>query len=311
MIRPVSTKSALYTAQHSLLLLRALVIGLLCVLAGCSGGSSFALAPTPTFAETNVPTDPINRREVGFAAADGIMLAGELALPTAQPPRALIVIMHHSGPVDRTSYAYMRDLLLPEGYAVFTFDKRGNGASAGTYGCCEATDALAAYQAATSQPDLQSSPVIIVAQSIGTQYVAEQFTALQAIKPPTAVALLSSLLGPAEITAVATPVIVIVADSEAALERIGPQAVAAHQHAFPYGATLYIAEHAEHTLFDIADGPIDWDDPNWAERYHRGAMSQLIAWIHERTACCMPPPAAATFLPLITKMHERTAPTEH
>lgn len=223
------------------------------------------------------------RRELRFTTDDGTILAGELNLPSTMPPRALVVIVHHSGPVDRTSYAYMAEQLLPAGYAVFRFDKRGNGASGGRYGCCEASDALAAYAAATQEPDMAGLPVLIVAQSIGTQYLAEDFAAYQRIRPPQGVALLSSLLSPEAITAVAAPVHVIIADSEPELERIGPNAVAAHQAALPYGASLYIAAHAEHTLFDISDGPIDWDDPAWATRFHRGAMASLLAWMEQQT----------------------------
>lgn len=258
---------------------------LLCLLLNaCTNPLSQLAAPSAITPSPITSTTPIERRELRFRATDGIILAGELALPANQPPRALVVIIHHSGPVDRTSYAYLADLLLPEGYAVFRFDKRGNGASAGQYGCCEATDALSAYQAAISQPDLARLPVFIVAQSLGTRYVAEQFAEFSAIRPPIAVALLSSLLGPEAITAVAAPVQVIVADSEPDLERIGPEAVAAHQSALPYGTELYIAAGAEHTLFDITAGPIDWEDPAWAERYHRGAMASLIDWLDARTA---------------------------
>jgi uncharacterized protein len=73
-------------------------------------------------------------------------------------PRSLNVILHHSGPVDRSSYAYMHDLLLPEGHAVFPFAKRGNGAGAGVYSCCEAADALAAYRAAIDAFERPTSP---------------------------------------------------------------------------------------------------------------------------------------------------------
>lgn len=256
--------------------LNLLILGLCLGLSSCSLNAPADASPAP------IAT--VVQHEVRFPAADGVMLAGELALPTAQPPRALIVIIHHSGPVDRTSYAYMRDRLLPEGYAVFSFDKRGNGASAGSYGCCEAEDALAAYGAAVNRPEVDKLPVIIVAQSIGTQYVATHFAAVRAITPPSAVALLSSLLGPDAITAVAAPVIVLVADSEPELERIGPAATAAHEAHWPYGAELYVADNAEHTLFDISAGPIDWDDPRWAERYHRGAMQRLIDWLNAQTA---------------------------
>ncbi|PDW04367.1 hypothetical protein CJ255_04140 [Candidatus Viridilinea mediisalina] len=222
------------------------------------------------------------QRELHFTTDDGTILVGALNLPHVAPPRALVVIIHHSGPVDRESYAYMAEQLLPAGYAVFRFDKRGNGASGGTYGCCEASDALAAYAAATQEADMAGLPVFIVAQSIGTQYLAEDFAAYQAIHPPQAVALLSSLLNPEAITNIAAPVHVIVADSEPELQSIGPDAVAAHQATWPYGASLYIAEQAEHTLFDISDGPIDWDDPAWATRFHRGAMASLLAWMEEQ-----------------------------
>ncbi|RRR65340.1 MAG: alpha/beta hydrolase [Candidatus Viridilinea halotolerans] len=222
------------------------------------------------------------RHEVRFTAADGTTLAGELNLPYETEPRALVVIIHHSGPVDRSSYGYMAEELLAAGYAVFRFDKRGNGASGGEYGCCEAHDALAAYTAAVQAPEVSHLPVLIVAQSIGTQYLAEDFAQYQAIRPPQGAALLSSMLGPEAIVAIAAPVHVIVADSEAALEQIGPQAVAAHQAALPYGASLYIAANAEHTLFDTTGGPIDWGDPAWATRYHRGAMASLLAWLVEQ-----------------------------
>lgn len=266
-------RNALWTHWLSLLLL-----------SGCARLPQVAATPSSPPAH-DIPSAILGeQRELHFRANDGIILAGELALPANQSPRALVVIIHHSGPVDRTSYAYLAELLLPAGYAVFRFDKRGNGASAGQYGCCEATDALAAYQAATSQPELAQLPVFIVAQSIGTRYVAEQFAEFHAIHPPSAVALLSSLLGPEEIVAVAAPVLLIVADSEPALNQIGPAAVAAHEAAQPYGAELYIAVGAEHSLFDITEGPIDWEDPGWAERYHRGAMHELMAWIDSQTS---------------------------
>jgi uncharacterized protein len=257
---------------------------ILLLLSGCARLPQVVATPSSPPASVIASALPNERRELRFQANDGIILAGELDLPTNQPPRALVVIVHHAGPVDRESYAYLAELLLPAGFAVFRFDKRGNGASAGEYGCCEATDALAAYQAAISQPEVVQLPVFIVAQSIGTRYVAEQFAEFHAIHPPSAVALLSSLLGPEEIVAVSAPVQVIVAASEPDLERIGPQAVARHQAVWPYGAELYIAAGAEHTLFDITDGPIDWDDPAWAERYHRGAMERLIDWLDTRIA---------------------------
>jgi len=239
---------------------------------------------------TPVPTDALptpqlegiarERREVRFQSGDAT-LAGELDLPTGDGPAPLVFIIHHSGPVTRDAYGYLAEILLPEGFAVFRFDKRGTGHSTGEYGCCEADDALAAYRAAVGQPGIDRQRVFIVAQSVGTQHLAGQFAAFQAIQPPRGVALLSNLLGPETITAVAAPILVIVAESEPELARIGPDAVTAHQAALPYGAELYIAAGAEHTLFDITDGPIDWTDPAWVTRYHRGAMAYLVGWLRD------------------------------
>ncbi len=244
---------------------------------GCAVSHQPEARPTPAL-------DPISaeRREVRFMADDGTTLAGELTFPRQQALPALVVIIHHSGPVDRDAYGYLAELLVADGYAVFRFDKRGTGASAGTYGCCEATDALAAYRAAVHQTGIDPQRVFIVAQSIGTRYIAELFAEYVAATPPCGVALLSNLLGPEEIPAIAAPVHVIVADSEPELQRIGPGAVAAHNAHWSYGANLYIAQGAEHTLFDIREGPIDWSDPNWVHRYHRGAMASLIEWLDER-----------------------------
>lgn len=229
--------------------------------------------PTPRLAPSTR-----EQRQVRFRAGD-ILLAGELDLPRCEGDAPLVFIIHHSGPVGRDAYGYLAELLTEAGFAVFRFDKRGVGASEGEYGCCEAEDALAAYRAAVAEAGIDRSQVFIVAQSIGSQYVAESFAQFAAIQPPAGVALLSSLVGPEEITAIAAPVHIIVADSEPELAAITTQAVQAHRARWLYGASSYVADHAEHTLFDIKDGPIDWSNPAWVTRYHRGAMHSLIDWL--------------------------------
>lgn len=231
--------------------------------------------PTPALAEITR-----ERREVRFAGADAT-LAGELDLPLIEGPVPLVFIIHHSGPVTRDAYGYMAELLTAAGFAVFRFDKRGVGQSDGDYGCCEAADALAAYQAAVTQADINPDRIFIVAQSIGTMHLAVHFAEFVAIQPPHGVVLLSSLLGPGQIGAVAAPVHVVVSDSEEELSTISVDAVAAHRRAWPFGATYFVAEGSEHTLFDITDGPIDWSDPLWTQRYHRRAMQSMLEWLRQ------------------------------
>ncbi len=229
--------------------------------------------PTPQLEPTTR-----EQRQIAFLAGD-VTLAGELDLPRVDGAAPLAFIIHHSGPVGRDAYGYLAELLTGAGFAVFRFDKRGVGASGGEYGCCEAADTLAAYRAAVAEAGIDRDRVFIVAQSIGTEHLATHFAEFAAVQSPAGVALLSSLLGPAQIAAIAAPVHIIVADSEPNLEAITTQAVEAHRTRWPYGASSYVAAHAEHTLFDIKDGPIDWSDPTWVARYHPGAMQSLIDWL--------------------------------
>jgi len=244
-----------------------------------------AAQPMPLLADA-LPTPRLEgiaaeRREVRFVSGD-VELAGELDLPMGSGPHPLVFIIHHSGPVPRDAYGYLAEILLRAGYAVFRFDKRGTGASGGVYGCCERDDALAAYRAAVAQAGIDRCRVFIVAQSIGTQHLAAQYQAYLQVQRPRGVALLSNLLRADDIVRIDTPLMVIVADSEPELNAIGPEAVAAHNARHTAGSTLYIANGAEHTLFDIRNGPINWTDPAWVDRYHRGAMralvQQLDAW---------------------------------
>jgi acetyl esterase/lipase len=156
--------------------------------------------------------------------------------------------------------------------------------SEGEYGCCESEDALAAYRAATAQDGIDDRNVFFVAQSIGTQHLAERFEQYVQVHPPRGVVLLSNLLDAGSIDAVAAPIHIIVSDSEANIDAIGPAAAEAHMREYALGASYYIAEHTEHNLFDISTGPIDWDDPEWVRRYHRGAMQSLIDWLDDHRA---------------------------
>ena len=267
----------------AMFLLGALLGGCAQPVAPRSIDSDESAAPiTPTGAADAYPTPAFDglaaeQREIRIAVQDAI-LAGELDVPRRESP-PLVFIIHHSGPVPRDAYGYMAERLVEAGFAVFRFDKRGTGSSSGVYGCCEAEDAIAAYQVAVAQPGIDRNRVLIVAQSIGTEILAAHFGEFSAIQRPAGVALLSNLLGPDHVVAIEAPLHIIVSDSEPALDAIGRQAAAAHAEQWPVGATVYVAEQSEHTLFDITNGPIDWSDPGWVKRYHRGAMQSLVDWL--------------------------------
>lgn len=240
------------------------------------------LAPTPTPGPKLIPFDS-RVQEMTFSGMDGVPLAGQIDWPPAVVEPPLVVILHHAGREPRNSYQHFAAKLAPAGYAVFRFDKRGAGKSGGEYGCCEADDALAAYRAATAQSGYDREHVFIIAQSIGTRILAERFDEFARTHPIAGVVLLSSLLEGAAVLPIRAPIHIIVADSEPNVRALTEDAVRAHTAAYPFGASYYVAANAEHTLYDISAGPIDWGDPNWPDRFHAGAWESLQRWLEAHT----------------------------
>lgn len=251
--------------------------------AACGGQSAGGvtqtpIAPSPTPPITLLPLDAITH-EVTFVSDQSVQLAGQFDLPRDSPQPPLVVFIHHSGPENRDIYQHLAAYLVPRGYAVFRFDKRGTGRSGGVHGCCEADDALAAYRAAYTASGFDHLQVFIVAQSLGTQIVAERFPDFQAIGAPAGVVLLSSLLRDEAVLAIRTPIHIIVSDSEADVGALSAGAVRAHRLAYDYGASYFVAPNTEHTLFDISAGPLDWSAPDWPEKFSAPARDSLLSWL--------------------------------
>ncbi len=256
------------------------MLALLVLAANCSGPTIAADQRTQADFK-RIPFETM-AQEVSFQSEDGTRLAGQLDRPPGQANPPLVFIIHHSGAVDRDAYQYLAARLVPAGYAVFRFDKRGTGRSEGTYGCCEDSDALAAYRAAVAQDGIDMSRVFIVAQSIGTRILAGRFEEFAQVHRPAGVVLLSSLLPGKDILAIQAPLHIIISDSEPDLAALGEDAVKAHRAAYGYGASYFIAPHTEHTLFDISGGPIDWSDPNWPEKFSQDAWLSLLGWLENQ-----------------------------
>jgi dipeptidyl aminopeptidase/acylaminoacyl peptidase len=92
--------------------------------------SVFALLLSSSGCEGNkgVPVEEIVRFE-----SDGALLEGVLNLPENSGNYPLVVFVHGSGRATRSDYREFVAPLLEEGLAVFRYDKRGVGASGGTY----------------------------------------------------------------------------------------------------------------------------------------------------------------------------------
>ncbi len=79
-------------------------------------------------------TDPVAQGAGSFLVKNGdVTLAGTLDLPSTPGPYPVMVFIAGSGTADRQSDRSAGGILLPQGIALFTFDKRGVGQSTGTY----------------------------------------------------------------------------------------------------------------------------------------------------------------------------------
>ncbi len=90
--------------------------------------SILAMVITCAHAQDSVP-----RSEVIQFTSSGILLEGVLNLPKKEGKVPLVVFVHGSGRRTRSDYGEFISPLLNAGFATFRYDKRGVGASGGTY----------------------------------------------------------------------------------------------------------------------------------------------------------------------------------
>jgi uncharacterized protein len=234
--------------------------------------------PTSTF-------DPIQFdsivEEIFFPAEDGVNLAGQFDYPPGQVQYSLVFIIPHADPIDRQQYQFLAAKLIPAGYAVFRFDKRGVAESDGEYGCCEAEDAVAAYRAALNHRPESILKTFIIAQSIGTKHLFNRYNDYVSIHRPTGVILLSNLLSKSEVIQLDIPIQIIVSDSEPHLVSASQAAFQAHISTYGFKSDFYVALQTEHTLFDISQGPIDWNDPGWPGLFDKDTWNRMRFWLDE------------------------------
>ena len=265
--------------------LRITFAALLILSAACSSGltppGSNDASITSLANSSTIKQLPLESRveEISFLSGDGTRLSGQFDWPLTGEKFNLVFIIHHADPIGRENYQFMAAKLIPAGYAVFRFDKRGVGESEGEYGCCEADDALTAYRAAIDHRPEAIKNVFILAQSIGTKNLYNRYTQYEQIYRPAGVLLLSNLLDKVEVKNIDAPVLIIVSDSEPELVKAGQEAVEAHIAAYGFKSDFYEALHTEHTLFDISQGPVDWSDPSWPERFDEDTWNRIRSWL--------------------------------
>lgn len=106
---------------------------------------------------------------VSFASGDQT-LYGELVMPVAGKPKAVVVLQYGSGDESAVANNYVQNLLPLKNIAVFVFDKRGTGRSTGQYTAnfgIMADDMAAAVRAMRARPELTGAPLGLMGESQG------------------------------------------------------------------------------------------------------------------------------------------------
>jgi X-Pro dipeptidyl-peptidase-like protein len=110
---------------------------------------------------------PLYREEPVTFRNGGVVLAGTLFLPATAGPHPAVVLGHGSGPQDRNGYVsnirLMADHLARHGIAALTYDKRGVGASTGSWANASfadlAADLIAGIRLLRERRDIDSHHV--------------------------------------------------------------------------------------------------------------------------------------------------------
>jgi len=103
-----------------------------------------------------------NQEEVQFQNGE-VTLAGTLYLPSGTGPHPAVLFIHGSGDDSREPYRYYADILARRGIAVFIYDKRGVGASTGSWKSSPfsalADDALAGINFLKGRPAIDAKRI--------------------------------------------------------------------------------------------------------------------------------------------------------
>ena len=204
-------------------------------------------------------------------AGDEVRLAGQIdypAVPRSSTRFPLLYVLHHACGSIRDEYADYADIGLESGYAVFRWDKRGTGRSGGGGRGSTTQDAVNAYEIALEQPHIDRKRAVILALGAGTGLLGSSFGLFARVEHPYAVVLVANMLDEKEILALDTRLQIISGQNDwNSPESYAEAAAAAHNRAYRYGASCYVAPNASRMLLT--------DD----DTLHDGARKVMRHWL--------------------------------
>ncbi len=215
----------------------------------------------------------VGATEYVFFAGDQVQLAGQIDYPaTPKPFRGypIIFIIQHATCNSRNGYAHFARLGTEMGAAVFRWDKRGTGKSGSSGGGSGTLDALNAYKTAVSQPNVDRTRAVIIAQNEGTLLLHDAWVAFKDVCNPLGVVLAGNMLDETEIQRLDVPVTSVMSKSDWNDWKIyGQQATASHYKRYPqYPQSFYTAANSNRRLM-LERGGV----------FHGGAAQFIREWL--------------------------------
>jgi uncharacterized protein len=212
-------------------------------------------------------------KELAFAG-DGVRLAGQIDYPTTARPAngyPLLFVLHHAGCNTRECYDHYAESALVAGYAIFRWDKRGTGRSGASGRGSTTQDSVNAFEIALEQPDVNPRRAVILAQGAGTALLGTSFGLFARQQHPIGVILVANMLDEQAVLAIDSPLKIVLGQEDwNPWRQYGEAACNAHNDAYKYGASYYVAPHA--------DRMVEIPQPEGAV-FHEGAKKVIEDWL--------------------------------
>ena len=213
-------------------------------------------------------------RVVSFAG-DRVQLAGQVNYPKNPAPAQgypLIFIIQHATCNTREGYSHIAALGARNGFAVFSWDKRGTGESASGGGAGSLLiDTLNAYETALYEPHINCNNVIIFAQSEGTLLLGENYPDFCAIQKPKGVVLAGNMMDERQILALDVPLRIVMSKNDWNDWHIyAEKALTTYNRVRKMNCEYYVAPNTDRRLMYSGGNTFD-----------TGAAKHIENWLHE------------------------------
>lgn len=199
----------------------------------------------------DLPVNVSAANEIVFAG-DEVRLAGQIDYPSTPRPQdgyPLLFVLHHACCISREDYDDYTRVALDNGFAVFRWDKRGTGRSGDSGRGSTTQDAVNAYDAALSQPDINRKRTVILAVGAGSGLLGSSFGLFARTQHPYAVLLVANQLDDQEILALDTRIKIVMSPEDWNAPQVyGEAASQAHSRAYRHGASFTLTDGGDRLL---------------------------------------------------------------